>query len=128
MERERADCDRAGAGEVDVVVDAYGGEHVLGLLRRDAGGDARCDEAAGVREPGEAVGRERIEQVVGGLGLARAGDEADGDGRGGHARVPVSSCTAPAVNVTRPTPAKPACSSSATRSRGPGRYAVDRGR
>ena len=57
------------------------------------------DESGPVGEPGEAVGRERIEQVAGRFDLASAGDETGGDRCRRHRRVPVISWTAPAVNV-----------------------------
>jgi hypothetical protein len=65
-ERQRADRDRAGAGPRHRVVVLDAGQDPIdvagGYPSRDPGGD----ESGPVGQPGEAVGRERIDQSAGG--------------------------------------------------------------
>ncbi|MEY3360390.1 MAG: hypothetical protein RL531_109 [Actinomycetota bacterium] len=127
VEGECADRDGAGPGLADLVVDGDGGQERLDVLGPDDRGGAVRDEGGAAVGPHE-VGRiDGVEQVVVDRHRTGAGDETEFR-RGAHARVPVMSCTAPSMSVTRRRSTRPARRSIVSISSGSGRYAVDAGR
>ena len=91
----------------------------------DPGRDARGRDPAAVLDPHEAVGPERVEEVVDAVEGAGDRPQVLADGRrmrsrvGPHTRVPVRSCTDPPVKVRRVDPPKPAsCIASTSTARG----------
>ena len=127
VERQPAHRQRAGTRKAQRVVGFDRREPCRDVVGREARRDARRDDAGLVVQPREPVGVDLRDEVVAGIDLAGDRPEASGCGRGGHARVAVSTRTEPPVRVWCCASVKPASPSASASTDGVGRYAVDFG-